>query len=43
MRRDSARMRGERPFYLISLRHGDGVEDVVAWVRQAFASRKKPS
>ena len=43
MRRDSARMRGDRPFYLISLRQGDGVEDMVQWVRQAFASRKKPS
>jgi urease accessory protein len=43
MRRDSARMRGDRPFYLISLRQGDGVEDVLQWVRQALASRKKPS
>jgi urease accessory protein len=43
MRRDSTRMRGDRPFYLISLRQGDGVEDMVQWVRQAFASRKKPS
>ena len=43
MRRDSARMRGDRPFYLISLRQGDGVEDVVQWIRQALASRKKPS
>jgi urease accessory protein len=43
MRRDSTRMRGDRPFYLVSLRQGDGVEDVIQWVRQAFASRKKPS
>jgi urease accessory protein len=43
MRRDSARMRGDRPFYLISLRQGDGVEDVIRWVRQALASAKKPS
>jgi urease accessory protein len=43
MRRDSARMRGDRPFYLISLRQGDGVEEVIQWVRQALASRRKPS
>jgi urease accessory protein len=43
MRRDSTRMRGDRPFYLISLRQGDGVEDVVQWVRQTFASQKSSS
>ncbi len=43
MRRDSKRMRGERPFLLISLRQGDGVEDVVGWVRQALASRRRAS
>ena len=43
MRRDSLKMRGERPFYLISLRQGDGVEDVVRWVREQFASRPKTS
>jgi urease accessory protein len=43
MRRDSARMRGDRPFHLISLRQGDGVEEVIQWVRQALESRKKPS
>ncbi|MGZ3472703.1 MAG: urease accessory protein UreG, partial [Isosphaeraceae bacterium] len=43
MRRDSLRMRGDRPFYLISLRQGDGVEDVVRWVREQFASRPKTS
>jgi urease accessory protein len=43
MRRDSTRMRGERPFYLISLRQGDGVGDVVRWVRDQFASRAKTS
>ena len=43
MRRDSLRMRGERPFYLISLRQGDGVGDVVRWVRDQFASRAKTS
>ena len=30
MRRDSLRMRGERPFFMISLRQGDGVEDVIS-------------
>jgi urease accessory protein len=43
MRRDSLRMRGERPFYLISLRQGDGVGDVIRWVREALASRPKTS
>jgi urease accessory protein len=43
MRRDSRRMRGDKPFYLISLRHGDGVEDVLGWVRQALASRPRTS
>jgi urease accessory protein len=43
MRRDSTRMRGDRPFYLISLRQGDGVGDVVRWVRDQFASRAKTS
>ena len=43
MRRDSLRMRGERPFLLISLRQGDNVGEVVSWVRQQFASGKKIS
>jgi urease accessory protein len=43
MRNDSARMRGDRPFVLISLRDGSGVEEVVSWVRQQFASRKTTS
>ena len=43
MRRDSLRMRGERPFMLISLREGSGVGEVVSWVRQQFASLKKTS
>jgi len=43
MRRDSLRMRGDRAVYLISLRQGDGVEDVVRWVREQFASRPKTS
>ncbi len=43
MRRDSRRMRGEKPFCLVSLRQGDGVEEVIQWVRQAFASRRRTS
>ncbi len=43
MRRDSLRMRGEKPFAMISLRQGDGVEEVIRWVRQQFASRRKTS
>ena len=42
MRRDSLRMRGERPFMLISLRQNEGVEEVVKWVREQFASRRRP-
>ena len=36
MRRDSLRMRGDRPFLLISLRNGDGVAELVKWVRSAI-------
>lgn len=43
MRRDSQHMRGERPFLMISLRKGEGVEQVVAWVRDRLAARKKTS
>ncbi len=43
MRRDSSRMRGDRPFYLISLRQGDGVEDLIRWVREQLASSRKTS
>ena len=39
MRRDSLKMRGDRPFMLISLRTGEGVEDMVQWVRNQLASR----
>src|ERR1700676_1243721 len=38
MRRDSKKMRGERPFLLISLRHGDGVPELLQWVQWQFAS-----
>jgi urease accessory protein len=43
MRRDSKKMRGERPFLLISLRTGDGVEDLLRWVRTQLASRPRTS
>lgn len=34
MRRDSKKMRGERPYLMISLRQNEGVEEVVKWVQQ---------
>jgi urease accessory protein len=43
MRRDSRRMRGDRPFLLISLRTGEGVEDLLQWVHQQLESRPKTS
>jgi urease accessory protein len=43
MRRDSLRMRGDRPFLLISLRTGEGVEDLLRWVGQQLASRRTSS
>jgi urease accessory protein len=43
MRRDSRKMRGEKPFLMISLRHGEGAEELSKWVRQQFESRRKPS
>jgi urease accessory protein len=39
MRRDSLRMRSERPFLLISLRTGEGVPDLLQWVRHQLESR----
>jgi urease accessory protein len=33
MRVDAARMRGTRPFVFTSLRHGAGVDDIVAFIR----------
>ena len=35
MRRDAARMRGERPFLFTNLRRGDGVDDIVAFLTRA--------
>jgi urease accessory protein len=43
MRRDSLRMRGERPFVMISLRTNEGVEGLLQWVGQQLASRPRTS
>ena len=43
MRRDSLRMRGERPFLMVSLRQNEGVEEIVQWVRQQLPSLAKSS
>ena len=43
MRRDSLKMRGERPFLLVSLRQKDGVGEVIQWVREQLPSRAKNS
>jgi urease accessory protein len=43
MRRDSLKMRGERPFLMVSLRQKEGVEEVIRWVREQLASRVKTS
>jgi urease accessory protein len=34
MDRDSRRMRGEKPFLFTNLKLGEGVDDVVAWIRR---------
>lgn len=43
MRRDSTKMRGDRPFLLLSLRTGEGVEGLLTWARHQLASRPKSS
>jgi urease accessory protein len=43
MRRDSQKMRGDRPFVLLSLRTGDGVDRMLQWVRQQIESRPTTS
>jgi urease accessory protein len=37
MRRDSLKMRGERPFLMVSLRQKQGIDEIVEWVREQFA------
>lgn len=41
MRRDSLKMRGDRPFLLISLRTGAGVSELLEWVRRQLESPLK--
>jgi urease accessory protein len=43
MERDARKMRGERPFLMVSLRQKEGVEEVIKWVREQLASRAKSS
>ncbi len=43
MKRDSLKMRGERPFLMVSFRQGDGVEGVIGWVREQYALHAKKS
>ena len=43
MRRDATKMRGERPFLMISLRQKEGVAEVVNWVREQLASHAAKS
>lgn len=38
MHRDSTKMRGQRPFLMVSLRQKQGIAEVVAWVREQLAS-----
>lgn len=43
MKRDSLKMRGERPFMMVSIREKQGVREVVEWVREQIASHVKTS
>jgi urease accessory protein len=43
MRRDATKMRGERPFMMISIRQKEGTEQVIQWVRDQLASHVKKS
>lgn len=38
METDSLRMRGERPFKMISIRQKEGIEEVIQWVREQLTS-----
>lgn len=40
MRRDSLKMRGERPFLMVSLRRREGVQEVLDWVRHQMPPRE---
>lgn len=35
MDRDARRMRGNRPFLFANVRAGEGVDDVIAWIRRS--------
>ncbi|MDR3621200.1 MAG: urease accessory protein UreG [Paludisphaera borealis] len=43
MDRDARKMRGERPFMMVSIRQKEGVQEVVQWVREQLASHGKSS
>lgn len=43
MRRDSLKMRGEKPFLMVSLRQKQGIEELIHWVREQLASVAKKS
>ena len=43
MRRDSLKMRSERPFLVVSLRQQEVVEEVIQWVREQLASHAPSS
>ncbi|RPI79361.1 MAG: urease accessory protein UreG, partial [Planctomycetaceae bacterium] len=38
MRRDSLKMRGEKPFLMLSLRKREGIDALIQWVRDQLAS-----
>jgi urease accessory protein len=40
MERDASALRGEAPTMLVSVLHGDGMEAVVGWVREAVEHRR---
>ena len=43
MASDAKKMRGERPFVFTNLRQGDGVDDVIAFIRrQGLLDQGKP-
>jgi urease accessory protein len=42
MARDSRKMRGERPFLFTSLKRGEGVRDVIAWIQRELLYETGP-